>query len=317
MTTTILTHSDADGICAGAVALCRFPKSDVFFTKPVSFYYDLKHTDAERIIICDIALTKQDAKKTLNLMRNKGSEILYFDHHIIPETVRSDDIEAIAKYIHKEGISASELIYSHYQKELPRERIWIAIYGAIADYCDETPFIIKKLKSWDRRTMYFEVSTLVMGIKNDEFNTYDAKRKIVSVMAKGGNPSDVPGLVMSAKEAVSREFDLYDEVKTVSKTSGDVAFVKDIHSFGFRGPAALFAATVQNRKVGLSIYTRRKYLDITIRSRESIPLNILAERSAEAVSGSGGGHPAASGAKIPLGSLDRFLKEMNGALKKL
>lgn len=317
MTTTILTHSDADGICAGAIAFCRFPKSNVFFTKPVSFYYDLKHTDAERILICDIALTKQDAKRTVNLMRNKRAEILYFDHHFIPETVRSKDIEGITKYTHKLNTSASELIYRYYRKDIPAEGIWIAIYGAIADYADETPFITDKLKNWDRRAMYFEVSTLVMGIKNDEFNTYDAKRKIVSVMAKGGNPSDVPGLVMSAKEAVNREFDLYDEVKSTSKTYGDLAFVQDIHSFGFRGPAALFAATVKNKKVGLSVYTRGKYLDITIRGRGSIPLNTLAERSAEAVGGSGGGHPQAAGAKIPLGSLDTFLKQLNKNIKKL
>ena len=62
MKTTILTHADCDGLCAGAIALAKFPDADVFFTKPVSFLYDFRDTKAERIVICDIALTKSHAK---------------------------------------------------------------------------------------------------------------------------------------------------------------------------------------------------------------------------------------------------------------
>ena len=87
---TILTHADPDGICAGAIALSRFPGSDVFFTRPTSFYPDLLNTKAKRIIITDIALTKQDAPRIVDLFERKkmsGSEIMYFDHHIIPNTI--------------------------------------------------------------------------------------------------------------------------------------------------------------------------------------------------------------------------------------
>lgn len=314
MNTTILTHSDADGICAGALALSRFPNSNIFFTKPVSFYDDLKQIESDRIVICDIALTKKDAKDIVKLFETKKS-IIYFDHHIIPSSIEKGEIKSLITYIHDERVSTSELIYRYYQSRIPRERVWVAIYGAIADYCDETPFITKRMKNWDRRAMYFEVSTLVLGIKNEKFNNYDAKRNIVTILSKGGNPSDVPGLVKSAKEAVKMEFELYELVKSHSSSFGEIAYVKDIHTFGFRGPAALFSATVKNKKVGLSIYTRKKYLDVTVRGRDNIPLNTLTEYSADAVGGSGGGHPSASGAKIPLGSLNRFLEEMNKFLK--
>ena len=67
--TTILTHADPDGICAGAIALSRFPGSRVFFTRPTSFDSDLLNTESPRVVVTDIALTKQDAPAIAKLLR--------------------------------------------------------------------------------------------------------------------------------------------------------------------------------------------------------------------------------------------------------
>ena len=215
-------------------------------------------------------------------------------------------------------MSASELIYRYYRRSIPRERSWIAIYGAIGDYSGDTEFVKNAILNWDARALYFEVSTIVMGIKNDEFSGYDAKRNIVRVLSRGDNPSDIPGLVASAKQAVNREFDLYELIKKKAKRYEKIGYVKDIQSFGFRGPSALFASTVMNTPVGLSVYTRERYLDVTLRARdERIPLNRLAEKSSEMVGGSGGGHPRAAGARIPLGSFETFLEKINKTLDQV
>ena len=82
--------------------------------------------------------------------------------------------------------------------------------------------------------------------------------------------------------------------------------------FGFRGPAALFAATVMDTEVGMYIWEKEKYVDITVRKRNSaVELNVVMEAAAEAVGGSGGGHPAAAGARIPKDKLDRFIHRVN------
>lgn len=314
--TKILTHADPDGICAGAIALSRFPDSDVYFTRPTSFLADLRDTDARRVVISDVALTKRDAPelvKLFNQRKQEGVEVLYFDHHTIPAMVSADSIRnSLALYVHSQEVSASELIYRHYMKDIPEERVWLAIYGAIGDYEDDTPFVKEKIKSWDRRALFFEVSTISLGIKNDEFSDYGAKRRIVRTMARGDNPSDIPGLVRSAKRAVNREFELYELIKKKARTAGGVAFVKDIPSFGFRGPSALFAATVSNSRIGICAHTRERYVDITMRTRDySLKLNELADKAAEAAGGSGGGHAAAAGAKIPQGTFSKFLNELN------
>lgn len=312
MKTMILTHADCDGMCAGAIALARFPDANVFFTKPVSLYHDLQNTEADRIIITDIALTKRDAPNILKLFGEKN-EILYFDHHIVPRTIKKQEIgKKVKVFIHELDTSSSEIIYRYYQKDIPRERVWIAIYGAIGDYSDDTEFVKERILNWDRRALFFEVSTIVLGIKNDEFEGYDAKRRIVRTLARGENPSDVPGLVKSAKEAVNREFDLYEIIKRKAKVFGNIAYTKDLPSFGFRGPSALFAATTRGKPLGLYVHTREKYIDITMRARtKKLRLNELAEDAAEAIKGSGGGHPEAAGAKIPVGSFNMFLKNLN------
>jgi len=314
--TLILTHADPDGICAGAIALARFPGSEIFFTRPTSFKSDLQANDFQKVVVSDIALTKQDAEDTLKVFREKkesGTEILYFDHHVIPKSVTKKAIsDSVELYVHSRKASASELIYRHFMDEIPRERVWVALYGAIGDYSDDTPFSKERIKNWDRRALFFEVSTICLGIKNEEFAHYQGKRRIVRALAKGLNPSQMPGFVKSARKAVNREFELYEIIKTKAQLFGRLAYIKDVPTFGFRGPSALFAATVKNAKFGISAHTRERYIDITMRTRDySIKLNELADKAAEKVGGSGGGHAAAAGAKIPLGTFKRFLEELN------
>jgi RecJ-like exonuclease len=314
----ILCHADADGICSGAIALSRWPKAEIFFTKPVSLLADLKEVSAERIIIADIAITARDGPQIVELLSQKArhTAITYIDHHPLPPDIKKADIAKHVEFIHQEGPATSELIYTHYQKDIPKERIWPAIYGSISDYAEDTIFMREIMRNWEKRALYFEVSTLVLGIKMEEFASYDAKREIVKLLAKGGNPSDVYGLVTAAKAAVGLEFELYQDVKKAAKISGLVGYVKDIHTFGFRGASALFAATVTNAPIGICVHTGKAWLDITIRSRDpSIDINRLAQQAAKVVAGSGGGLPNAGGARIPMDSFDRFIAKMNELLK--
>ncbi len=317
MNTVILTHSDCDGICAGAVALSKFPGSNVFFTKPVSLLKDLNMIRlGDRVVICDIALTERDVKEVMDFFEKTGMEVLYFDHHPISKE-NAKRMKRIAKLYVTGTASSSELIYRYYQESIPRERVWAAIYGAIGDYSQNTQFVKNRLLNWDARALYFEASTIVLGIKHDDFDTYNAKRKIVKTVASGMNPSDVPGLVQAAKEVVNKEFDLYELVKKEAKKSGDVGYVKDLPMFGFRGPSALFASTSTNTKIGISIHSKQTHVDITMRLRDyKIPANEFCARAAAKVGGSGGGHPQAAGARIPPGKINTFIKELNLLLKE-
>jgi RecJ-like exonuclease len=319
--TLILTHSDCDGICAGALALARFPDARMFFTKPISLMRDLEETaipmKPKKMIICDIALTKRHASEIVKMLAgmNKRTNILYFDHHSLPQTASLDAVnDAVSTFAHDTSASASEITYRHFQKSLPMERVWLALYGAIGDYTDDTEFVKERMQNWDKRALYFEVSTLILGIKDEQFSKYNAKRRICRTLASGGNPSDIRGLAQAARSAVTREFDIYKQVKRRAKAFGNIGYVKDLPKFGFRGPSALFAATVTGRPIGLSAHSVRDKIDITARKRvdnPNIKLNMIMEQAAESVGGSGGGHPRAAGARIPKGSLNKFLEAVD------
>jgi single-stranded-DNA-specific exonuclease len=312
----ILTHADCDGMCAGAIALAKFPGAGVFFTKPISICEDLVSTEAERIVICDIAINKAEQQRLVQAIRGNRARIMYFDHHPLPKDFKKQLSGMLEVFVHDEHASSSELIYRHFQRELPKEMVWPALYGAIGDYEEDTEFVRSQITSWDKRAIDFEECVISLGTKNEEFSTYDAKRNIVRTLAEGRSPSEIEGLVKSAREAVKREFDLYKIVKRKAKSFGKIGYLTDTPSFGFRGPSALFAATVTGKPVGVCVHKRDKYLDITIRARQpGIALNTLAEVASGAVGGSGGGHESAAGAKIPFGTLDKFLKKMDEMVK--
>ena len=302
----ILTHADADGICSAALLLTVFPKTKIFFTKPVSLLKDLKFLKQKNLILADLAFNKRDTEKIFKELEKRN--FLYFDHHPLSKKDLNENFKI------DQFASTSELIFKFYKDKLPEERVWVALYGAIGDYCENTKFVQDKMKDWDIRSIYFEVSTLVLGIKNEEFSSYDKKRELVELLARGKNPSDFSGLVQSAKDAVTREFELYKIVKKQVKVLDNLAYFVYEKYFGFRGPAALFAATAGRKSVGVSCFRRRDFLDITLRSKRPLPLHELAEKAAEEVGGSGGGHPGAAGARIPEGSFEKFLNTLDKLL---
>ena len=154
MSTWILCHGDSDGICSGALALAANPEARVFFTNPVELAQDLKRVDeGDSAIICDIALNEDTLQKVLDRMRVLSSKntLLYIDHHPLPPNL--DLTSFPAKVIHELAPCASELTYRTFQNRLPRKTSRVAIYGAIGDYDDDTPFIRELLKDWDKRTL--------------------------------------------------------------------------------------------------------------------------------------------------------------------
>ena len=60
--------------------------------------------------------------------------------------------------------AASELTYRLFEDRLDRDMRRIAIYGAIGDFCDNTPHVKSWVKDWDKRSLYFQAGTLTQAI---------------------------------------------------------------------------------------------------------------------------------------------------------
>jgi len=311
----IFTHGDGDGICAGALALAAEPDSRVFFTHPFGLLEDLEQVrPGDEVIICDIALSESHLLGILERFVEIGEKgrFIYIDHHPLPDAVSEADIPG--KVVHRLGSSASELTYSFFQQDLNPLLSRIAIYGAIADYLDDTPLINDILKRWDKRTIYLETGILVQGIEGLK-REHDFKRDIVYNLAKNLPPSFHHKLLEHAIETTHREEIILRELKKHIQVYGKIAYVLDI-PFSL-GKTALYTRALAGASVGIAAERRETLIDMSLRtSKEEVDLNRILRVIAPKLGGSGGGHPAAAGARIPQENFLEFIKKMNEALQE-
>lgn len=316
MTDWIFTHSDGDGICAGALALAANPNAKVFFTHPHGLLEDLENAgEGDVVIICDIALPEDNLQAILNkfsVLSDLGG-LTYIDHHPLPEGLSNKDIPG--KVIHSLNSSASELTYMFFHEKISPLLSRVAIYGAIADYLDDTPVICDLLNRWDKRTLYFETGILVQGIEGQKRN-HDFKRSVVAHLAKNNPPDIHLKLLESAIENTRREEEL---IKTLSErihVSGLVAYVLDVQ-FSL-GKTSIYVRALSNATVGVAGERRKGTLDMSLRTCDkSIDLNSMLRSIVPKLGGSGGGHPSAAGARIPEEKFDEFIKELNKVLTSI
>ncbi len=114
----LITHTDLDGVCSGAIAK-RYVGGNVkvIFSDPRYIADTLSQLDgsAESIIITDISLNRDRAELALNAIKKIKSKILWVDHH----EWKQEDIDAVSKVctLHVEkSPSAASLFYRLYMQ---------------------------------------------------------------------------------------------------------------------------------------------------------------------------------------------------------
>ncbi|MDI9395689.1 MAG: DHHA1 domain-containing protein [Euryarchaeota archaeon] len=309
--TLILTHGDSDGICSGALAKSAFPDAYVYFTSPVNLLEKLDLIEGvETLIICDIAIDERYFSELYYALEGLADEcsLYYIDHHPLPEKCRKEEW-----FYHDTGVSSSELTYRVFEDYLSKEMRRVAIYGAIGDFCDNTPCIKSWVKDWDKRGLYFQAGTLTQAIIH-KGKEYEFKRTLIEPLSKNEIPSNIPDLLELAREAAINEENIRYFVKENVKVLKNSAYIVNINNSISK--AAIYAASYGQRDVGITAeYRERKGVyDLSIRSRGKVDLNRLLRSLAPKFGGSGGGHPLAAGARIPEKSLEAFLKAFDKKL---
>lgn len=312
----IFTHGDGDGVCSGALALAANPDARVFFTHPFGLLEDLNNANlGDAVIICDIALSENNVPQILDRFADlsKSGELIYIDHHPLPERVSPGSIPGII--FHEINSSASELTFRFFRKGLTWPMDRIAICGAVSDYMDDTPVINQLLCNWDKRAVYFEVGVLVQGLEGHKRN-YDFKRGIVNHLSQGLPPSLHDDLLKSALESARKEEEIIRELKGYVRSYGEVAYVLNV-PFPL-GKAAIYARALAGTLIGVACERRKGFMDMSIRTCEkNIDLNKILRRISLKLGGSGGGHPNAAGARIPEENFSKFIEELNNAVKRV
>jgi single-stranded-DNA-specific exonuclease len=309
--TLILTHGDSDGICSGAIAKSAFPDAYVYFTSPVNLLDNLNEIkNIETLIICDIAINEKQCPEIYSRLRKLSKEcnLYYIDHHPLPENCSCE-----SWYYHDLSSCSSELTYSLFERRLAQEMSRVAIYGAIGDFCDNTPQVKAWIKDWDKRSLYFQAGTLIQAILH-KGRDYDFKRSLLAPLSKDTIPSKIPELLEFAREAALNEEKIRLFVKGHVETLKNCAYI--VNPNNSISKAAIYAASYGQKEVGIAAEYRGKkgVYDLSIRSRGKVDINKVLRSLTPQFGGSGGGHPLAAGARIPDDSLKSFLHAFDARL---
>lgn len=311
--TLILTHGDSDGICSGALAKSAYPDAYVYFTSPVSLLDKLKLIeDVETLIICDIAIEERRYSELYSVLNEFAGKcnLYYIDHHPLPESCGKEEW-----FYHDTGVCSSELACRVFEDLLNQEMRRVAIYGAIGDFCDNTPYVKSWVRDWDKRSLYFQAGTLIQAILH-KGKEYDFKRSLLAPLSKNVIPSNIPDLLEFAREAAINEEKIRLFVKEHVEVLRNSAYV--VNTNNSISKAAIYAASYGQREVGIAVeYRERKGVyDLSIRSRGTVDINRILRSIAPKFGGSGGGHPVAAGARIPENSLEAFLRAFDARIGK-
>lgn len=312
MKTVLLVHGDSDGVVSGALAYKFFTIKhknqplEVFFSHPAGLHVDLKEfaTPGDTIFIADIALSELHLEELMKLFKkyNDKGELIYVDHHPEPLGVSVKEIPGTVVY--DMDCSSSELTYRFFEEQLGFEYSRVAVYGAIGDYLDETPWVKEVLEKWDKRSVYFEAGVLSQGLEASR-KMYDFKRHVVKHLSENKLPSSLSELLVRALIESVKEEELRIWVKQNKQSMENIGYV--IEPPGSLGRAANYVKTYTGKPVGLAASKHKNYYVMSLRSSRNIDLNRILREIAPKYHGTGGGHPFAAGARIPINFFRDFL----------
>lgn len=313
----ILVHGDSDGVASGALAYAFFSArtdTQVFFTHPVGLLGDLKEftRNGDDLLIADIALNETTAVDVLRLLEERGrhGNVVYIDHHPEPLGVSLSSVESI-NIVHDTCCSASELTFRYLvENGLDEEYSRVALYGAIGDYLDETPWVKKTLGEWDKRAVYLEAGVLTQALEGTR-RDHEFKRRVVEYLSKNSLPSLNTAMVERALEQARRDEELRLWVKANTVVYGAVGYV--VNPPGSVGKAANYARVYGRARIGVAVEERGETYVMSLRSDGSVDLNKVLRLMSREIPVMGGGHPFAAGARLEKRLFKDFLTKLNEA----
>ncbi|MFW9909127.1 MAG: DHHA1 domain-containing protein [Candidatus Thorarchaeota archaeon] len=314
MKSIVLSHGDADGITSGAISMLAFPGSTFYFSKPSQIHSDLYRISKDRpdsVCISDIAVNEMHMDHILRALDRfpDSSKIIWIDHHPIGKK-NLKELEDRGEIIHEIGCAASELAYRRFQNEVPEYALRLALYGAIGDYCDGTPFAQLHFEDYDKRTLYLEAGLLVQALQEIDYKK--ESKDLLHELTLGVAPSAMNNIVELAMKATRIEHEVFRYVKANARKLGRVGYILDMPIQGYRGKSAKFAAYVTDSNIGISAKSTEDEVDMSIRRRAlEVDLNqALNKILPELIDAHGGGHPAAAGATMNRNEFPMFVQRL-------
>ncbi len=313
-TTLCISHGeDADGlICATYMRLLKDA------TLILATYDELKDAlksvqpPFEEVYICDMNLRKD---LTGEIERIRGfATVTLVDHHPTEESILEQLREMGVTVIHDTSDCASVLLYNQYRDELGRDAGRLAAYAAWADQFEDGPIATGLLREYDRQFTQLEALMLAYALTRDQ--TPEFKKPIVEGLSRLDYPHRIRGVHETALAHLEEMAKIVEILPKICKRLNVMAYCETPEGKPIGAVAGLIVDAI-GTKVGLCYVVKDdQRANISLRSKRGLDYHLgkTTREIAEKIGGFGGGHKRASGASIPLSSLDQFIQEFDAQL---
>lgn len=300
---------DVDG-CVCAALIKRATQSRVLLTNYGNMNNCLSviEDNYDVVYICDLGLNETSLGELERIGR--FAELIYVDHHYLNtdllKTIRGMGV----KLVHDLRDCASALTFNLFKDVLPREATLLPSYAAVSDRLEGGPIAQKIIQKLDRDFVLFETMLLSYAT---EIADIHFKKQIINHLSKLEYPHQIEGVSTLALHQADQIAVLRDELPSRASKLGNIVYVEAKDNSP--GIVANLLLDVCDADIGICYDTNsEKHIsDVSLRGKADIKLNlgIITSQMAKRFGGFGGGHPRASGARIPTPNLVDFIRAIN------
>lgn len=299
---------DVDGCICAALVRCA-TKSSFLLTdyghikeclRNIQKNYDL-------VYLCDLGINETLFEEFLRI--RQFAELTYIDHHHLDGCLSEKLREMGVKVVHDLQECASVLTYNFLTKFLPRESGLLASFAAFSDRLENGPIAKGLIERHDREFILFETMLLSYALERADVGL---KRRIVHHLSELEYPHQIEGVTELALEQANRIIVLRRELPYRASKLDNVAYVEAREDSPGTIANLLLDVCEANIGIGYNTNQQKQTSDLSIRGGSNLKINLgkVTSHLAEKLGGFGGGHPRASGARIPTSALKKFIQAL-------
>jgi len=300
---------DADGLTCAAL-LHRMKGASSILVNYDDFLEALKGVEppVDELYICDLNIREALVDEILRI--NGFARITIVDHHAATEGLLESLVAQGVKVLHDVRDCASVILYDHFREELGREAGRLAAYAAWADQFEDGPIASRLLWDYDRQFVQHEALILAHSIVRTQEPGFWSL--IVDELSGLAFPHEIPGVVEAALAHLKESSEMIARLPAAATRLGRFAYVEAEGEEPI-GTVANLIVDALGVEAGLCYKVKEgSKVSVSLRSRRGLAFHLgeITRRVAAKRGGFGGGHKRASGASLPLQSLEGFIDDV-------
>jgi len=325
-TSICLSHKeDVDGVTSAALIKAAFDTGHTVLVDYPNMMPELEKIASPResnldgpdkLYICDVGLSKKNEQKFVSILDqivSNGCEVIYIDHHDLPNEIALALKKSGVVLIHTTSECTSVQVYHKFKKRLPSQAAFFAAAGALTDYMEDRPIASVIVSRFDRQFLMLEagaLSYMISANQNDDKFLDD----LVDTLSQMKYPHEVKNGFAMAQKYAQKVSQAIKSIEGSIKKTKTLTYAPSLADSS-ASMVVNFVLGSSDRPVAL-VYKLKddiKSYVISIRGSKDCKVHLgrIVNEIASQLGGSGGGHDKACGAVIPKDKLDEFIKTLS------